>query len=597
MGLMAWNPTIPDDSAEPPFQCPTSGVLLGAVVKCFGLDDPEVGGERAAKHLGSEPSLGRRAREYFRGGWVAQEKQLEICRWAVQAAVHAGLLEFSLPQDVDGSQPPSTEDFLTDVLVRWLAEWDFVYQRGCSGWPSPPRQLSGLVVGRQVVIDLALRVAAVIQLMGGCEPGAVIPYAGDERPGRALLLSLMESTGRAFTRESLAGELGVEKTTVDEWMDEDTVPREANLRRLAEVFAAEARPATRVLRWLRVQFGLIGLRRRMNGAVGEWWARDLFAALACFIQWTLEMHQLSKLDRRVFLLGQASTLQLGRRDQSTYWVLNAWLKIEDDKFWTEDILVAQKQTAAQRLQDCFEVIGDWPRMTREWDNGPQTGALPVEERRKRQVIAALLWMSPRACVDELYPVALKGGPATEAEWWAHVGKGHMARDEHAQALPLWEKVVAVDPENADHRCHYGVCLWRARPAPDFDAALEQLRRASKIRPEWDYPVAEIARVYMHRGLPDLALHHFEQIDNALLESSQDCSFTLGLTLFKLRRFGEAKVAADRACGMDPTHADAWDMAAECAFEMGDKVEGGRCAREALRLGMRRSYDRWVRPLR
>src|SRR5262249_15054151 len=153
-----------------------------------------------------------------------------------------------------------------------------------------------------------------------------------------------------------------------------------------------------------------------------------------------------------------------------------------------------------------------------------------------------------------------------------------------------------EPDNADHRCHYGICLWRARPECDFDEALNQLRRACELRQGWDYPLAEIGRVYLNRGWADHAIQHFEQVPKEVIETSQDCSFTLGIALIRVERFGEAKIAADRACRMDPTHADAWDMAAECAFQLGDKVEGGRCAREALRLGLRRSYDRWVRPI-
>jgi len=595
---MAWNPQIPADHNEPPFRCPTSGVLLGAVVKCFDLSDPRVGGERAAKHLGSAPSLGRRAREYFRGAWVAEEKRLEICRWTVLAILEAGLLRgLVLPADVDGSAPPKLEDFLTSLLDRWLAEWDFVYHRGSSGWPHLPRHLSGFVLGRQVVIDLALRAAALIQLMGGCPPESVIPYAGDDRPGRVLVHALMERSGRRLTREGLAAAIGVEKSTVDAWMDENTVPREENIRRLAEVFAGVGNNAEVLLAWLRVQYGLIGLRNRLDQEVGHVWARDLFAALACFVQWTLGMHEQSKLDRRVFLLGQLSTLKMGRADASTHWVLNTWLKIEDDKFWTEDILAAQKHGAARRIQDCFEVIGDWPRITAEWDAGPQTRLLPAEERRQRQVVASLVWMSPCAFADDLYPEALKGGPAEEVEWWTHLAKGHMACGEYAQAVPLWRKAVNAEPENADHRCHYGISLWHATPACDFDEALVQLRRACELRPDWDYPVAEIGRIYLHRGWTDHALQHFEQASRALIESSQDCSFTLGIALVRLGRFHDAKAAADRACGMDPTHADAWDMAAECAFQLGDKIEGARCARKALRLGLRRSYDRWVRPIR
>lgn len=582
---------------EPRLECPTSGVLLGAIVKAFALDDPAVGGDRAAKHLGSEPSQGRRAREQFRGGWVADQKRREICAHVVRAALHAGLLRgLKLPQGLDGSTP-EIEPFLTGVLTHWLDEWDYIYHRGASGWPYPPRQLGGFVLGRQVVIDLALRVTALIQLMGGSEPEAIIPFAGDDTPGRALMQALMKRSGQQLTREALASKLGVEKSTVDDWIDENTVPREENIQRLAEVFATEARPVAVVLHYLRIQFGLIDLRNRVETGIGSRWARELFAAFACMVQWTLEMHSLSKQDRRIFLLGQVETLLHGARFPSSYWVLNAWLKVEEDQGWIDDIIVAQQKDAAARLQECFEVIGDWPRTTREWDSGPKTGAMPVKERREHQEMAALMWMSPRVFAKDLdHTKAPESGPATQSEYWSHLAKSHMAQGEHDKSLPLWVKAIEAEPANADHHCHYGISLWHARPSPEFDEALSHLRKACDLRPEWDYPVAEIARVYLHRGWTEHALQVFESAPKALVEASQDCSFTLALTLHRLKRFEEARQAADRARQLDPTHADAWSILAECAFELGDKVQGGKAAREALRLGQPLSYDKWMRPL-
>lgn len=190
---------------EPPLECPTSGVLLGAFVKSFDLNNPAIGGSRAAKHLGSEKSLARSAREYFRGAKLAEPKRKIICHWVVEATLESGLLTgFGLPTDPNGPTPP-VDEFLTEIPACWLGDWDAVYCQGASGWLHPPRELGGYVLGRQLVIDLVPRVAAVIQLMGGCQPEAVIPYAGDEKPGRALLHALMESSGRKLTRGGLAG--------------------------------------------------------------------------------------------------------------------------------------------------------------------------------------------------------------------------------------------------------------------------------------------------------------------------------------------------------------------------------------------------------
>lgn len=571
----------------PRLECPTSGVLLGAFVKAFSLDDPQVGGQHAAKHLGSEPSLGRGAREQFRGGWV------DICAKVVEAAIHSGLLEgLRLPPQPNG-KPMANEPFLSGLLAHWLDEWDRVYVQGSSGWPHPPLQLGGFVLGRQLVIDLALRVAALLQLMDMRVPAAVIPFAGDERPGRSLIDSLMDRTGRTFTREALADEVGVEKSTVDDWIDKNTVPRQTTIRRLADVFGAGKHDIRALLRYLRVQFGLIALRNRLAESLGARWTRELFAAWACFVQWTLAMHAESKLPRAHFLIGQMDSLVLGARAELNYWVLNTWLKTEEDRGWIDDIDAAQKRGAAHRLQQCFESIGDWPEMTKRWSAIPENAALPEDARIEKQELAPLIWMSPIG-FSENFEAASKSSNIRESERLSGPAHIHMGRGEFAEAIPLFRKAIDAEPANADHHCHLGICLWRARPEPQVDQALDELRMACSLRPDWDYPVAEIARVYLHRGWTEHALQHLEQQTEGLVLASQDCSYTMALCLLRLKRWTEARKFAIRARELDPSHADAWSIEAECAFELGDKPAGGKAAREALRLGQAESYNRWVR---
>lgn len=594
---MTSGPLLPNDQGLPPFRCPTSGVLLGVLVKSFHLGLPEVGGERAAKHLGSDPSRGRRARDYFAGKWVADEKRQEICRWVVVAARHSGLLDgLTLPPGEEPPRPDALVVGLASFLDEWLALWDAVYVQGSSGWPHPPQHLSGYVLGRQAVIDLALRTSALILLRGGCPPEAVQPAAATEHPGRSLIEGLVAESKCHFTREQLAREIGVEKSTVDGWIDRDSIPRAENIARLAEIFATELRPHTALHRWLRLQWGLIGIRGRLDKAVGSFWAIDLCTAMASFIQWTLGMLEVSKLGRDEFVLSQWYTLRRGLYDRKNYWILNGWLKIEDNELWTEEILVAQQHGTAARLQACFEVIGDWPRYTRQWNDDEARQSIPAEDRELRVIIAALRWMAPRTFQNKLYTTPRDLPPQAELEWLVHRAKDHMSQAEHHLALPLWTQVITADPDNADHRCHYGVSLWNARPQPDFDEAVRQLERACELRPDWDYPVAEIARVYLHRGWTDSAIQHLERAPPELIEGSQDCSFTLALALCRAGNFERARVAAQRACKLDPGHAAAWDLAAECAFQLGDKTDGGRCAREALRLGVSRSFDLWIRRL-
>ncbi len=580
----------------PPFACPTSGVLLGAFVKALALDDPSVGG-RSASRLGSEPSLARQAREYFRGAWVAVDKQGEICGWVVAAALHSGVLDgLALPADETG-RSRRIEDLLTYLLQRWLMSWDSVFHQGATGWPHPPRELGGLVLGRQAVIDLSLRMASLLQLMGISSDHEFVPCAAEEVPGKALIERLQARAARPMSRMDLANSLGVEKSTVDDWIDKGVVPRPANVANLASLFATKTMSREKLLRSLRLEYGFMGIRARLAASVGEGWALHLCGACACFVGWTLDLHAESRLPPAELQKRHTMTLFLGAAAEFNFWVLNRWLKLLEEPMWVDDILAARQGAVAARTQECFELIGDWPRTCRQYDESPETRSLPEDERRNQQTAAMIIAMSPRGfagAYDERNLAALSQDQ--QIDYLFHLARERMARERYDEAVRLWRKVLAHRPDDADVHCYHGVSLWKARPGPDHDAAIDALRRACELRPEWDYPAAEVARVYLDRDWVENALHHLQRLPAALVSRSHDLSYTTGQTLVRLKRYAEALPFLDRAVELDSTNGDAWDLAAECAFRTGDKVGGGRKAREAFRLGRASSYNRWVRKI-
>ena len=140
----------------------------------------------------------------------------------------AGYLDgLVIPPDVAG-RPRGAYEVLLDTLQRWLHDWDWTYHRNSSGWPYPPQDLGGFVIGRQAVIDLALRVSAVLQLMGASDPRAIQVFAVEREPGRRVIHYLsVRSTPRTLHEKAWHKYLVLRASTVDEWMDEGTVPRDA----------------------------------------------------------------------------------------------------------------------------------------------------------------------------------------------------------------------------------------------------------------------------------------------------------------------------------------------------------------------------------
>ena len=70
------------------FSCPSSGQLIGFIVKAFRLDDPEIGGP-VSRDLNA--TLQKTAQRFFRGERIDHETGEMLCRQFAQALFHSRL--------------------------------------------------------------------------------------------------------------------------------------------------------------------------------------------------------------------------------------------------------------------------------------------------------------------------------------------------------------------------------------------------------------------------------------------------------------------------------------------------------------------------
>lgn len=588
--------TWPDES---PFICPTSGILLGALVDAFQLGDPDVGGPAAAR-IGSDATKARNARRYFDGEETPHETRQEYCRIVARAAIHAGLLD-GIAQF--GGTAGRGDEALADMLFHWLCLWDHRYRRAAAGWPHPPRSLSGYLIGRHVVIDLALRAAALMHLAGFSNPEVVTLCAPAEQPGRSVLEVLMEESGRRLTREALANEVGVDITTVGGWIDHTAVPREENLRALARTFATPTCAERRLLRWLRIQYAAIRIVLGLRRAVGDLWARELLFAFGAFVDWLLTFHTVFPGSRAAFMTIQRDILLQGVDHPTSPAALAALrdrLPIYEclPPGWVDELTAAEHGAEEQRLEACFSVVGDWPLQLRNWNAGASMAGLSDDDRRLSHAASGLTFISPiqlgdlRRRIEREHPAGSEVvREAISGEAWMLMQMGR-----YDEAAPLWARVVASREASAVDHCYYGQCLWRWPAARRYDDAILHLREARRMQPEWDFPLAELGRLYLERGWPGHAASEFEGAPAEMLDTHSDCAFVYGLALSRVGRYKEALAACMRATTADKAHGEAWDLAAECAFRLGDRVAGRAHARRARHLGCWRSHTTWVAKL-
>lgn len=566
------------------FACPTSGLLLNEAVKAFGLHTREVGGE-ASEYLNTHSNASRNTRRYFSGENIPEESRQDVCRWVARAALHSSLLK-SL--QIPGYDRQKVEILLADALSRFLARWDAEYLRAASGWPRPDGELGKLVVGRQLAIELSLRAAALMVLCGFKNLESLELHG----TGRAVIHALQASFGKDMTRSALAVALRIQKSTVDDWIDHDAVPNESNLVRLAEHLGRDEAQRERLAGWLRLQFGLVGLVRSIGR---EPPSPELFAGFAKLLDFWLTFI-VRWPHRFAYTQAKVDVLERGIRSKLGMAACRAALDRCDDigspvREWKTDLVYASRDQTHARIEACFSIIGDWPETSRQLDADQNARLLSAEQRKEQWMGMSLLRMDEDALQQVLSDVrkeAVANPGCEEAaaakqqclSFWAWFLTTH---ERYEEASLVWREVLSTGGDEA-MECRAAQAMIRSREDGDLNLGRRYLRRAMAHRPQWGVPVAELARSYLYRGDAQEALAVFAEAPGEVVESSQECIYTKALALKSLGRYLEALTAAEHATRLDGSHADAWSLAADLAFLVGDKEKGRRYRKEGVHLG-------------
>ncbi len=615
-----------DSGKTSPFKCPTSGQMLGALVSAFRLHQPSVGGP-SAEFLGSG-NAGKRSRDYFDGKWIPEETRHEICTWVVRALVHSQMLPtLRLPAAPSGGTP-ETEQSLRIALFTWLQIWDAAFVAAAARWPAADAMLSGFVMGRQVVIDLALRWVALCHLSGIDDPEVITIEDGRSGKARAILDRAIKRGGMSLTRDELAKALRaarpgkINDRTVDRWFDGLVIPDDVNLVAMATALTNNKEDAGGLLRFFRLQYGGLRLASIVREAVGPRLCDVLMNGLVKFVRGGVLFNRAARASAGsdaeqayLFEIAAFKLLSMGSGDPVAAGWINAFLCEERGPLWYDDLQYAGNGATDSRVAACLKVVGDWPRLQAAVARHAAARPGSIDGGREVLEFAAIMSMNDNRVPPEMAKWMaenpdrvrrIASDDQMKAATRAEQGTAAMNEGDHEGAIPHWARAAALETDprrKSNYLYFYGCCLWLAK-SKRYDEAIEVLRDSFRLWPETDHqrdrPFVEIAIVYQNRGWFEHALQHLDTDPVGFASTSGHFNFVRGRTLHALHRWTEALGCFQKAIDLDAdSRPDAYAFGADCALELHkaqasrDLAQKGRdWAKKALHLGRSWAHDKW-----
>ena len=525
---------------------PTSGQVLGAIVKTLGISDRKL--------------RSRTARRFFSGRLsdrVKESKRKEIVAAIADALADVGL--DSTPQDVNAPAPAFPP--LADVLDWHALHWD---QMRAILRPRMPKVFPSHLATvwktyfRMVAIDLALRLAAHIRLAGS-SPAALdfLDWVGVERRG-AYLNKIRGEAGRSVF--DFAEATDVSATAVEAWLYQGVRPSNANLVRIAKALAPEGKnaEAKRLLRELRRLYWTSDLAELLAKYIGAEAVTDVVERLR---QYATQINRIID-DGDVGQIDQTDLVELatlGHRSPLAQPLLAALHSSESNEEWRADLLVKGTDL-------------EWVRRLVAVNN--QVHQSEVED-----------------LIQETDGQLLKNWDVSNPEAYAHYqragelqlqGKIDEALAEVAKAIQL----DPLDPANYFTMATYkGEIGMRTGDMALVKEGLDASWMAATLDPNWILPWTEIGWLLIGSGKPEDAIEHLQGVGPECGPLDAYYFTALGMALWEIGNFAEALAAFESSLELNPDDPRVAEFAAAVASQAGDTRKANRYTKDAKHLGV------------
>ena len=442
---------------------------------------------------------------------------------------------------------------------------------------------------RLVVVDLALRIGAVLRL-AELEPAALgTPSWAEENAGAMLLRKLTAEAG--LTRETLAGLAEVSDTSVDNWLDGKNRPEPEHAFAIARVLSGRigGTNAARLETSIQREFALAHLCDLLSQWIGREKVIELSSTLLRFARVIYE--DLKRTDRPPVEGDrqiELAALWFGTAHPWTRALLLSLFAQEPDEYWQRDIMAATtgwttafqevatkasgNRSAAGLAQDIHDLVRG------EGDDNNVGEAVAVNDPAD----AALKELAIESTAEDLL----------------HLGVGNSEKlvGKIETGLAVRRRIIREFPLSARAHFELGSFLgmagkWSKR-RDLVDEGITECKIAATLMPNWDAPAVEPGIILINVGEFMKALVELEWAHDHLSMETPHLVINVAYALMGLLRYEDALTLFEWVAEQRPHYALASLFAARCAFYIGLKRKGIRYAKIARQLGEPAEYFAW-----
>lgn len=532
---------------EVPPRLPTSGQILGSLVRSLNLDDNRL--RRKA------------AQRFFTGHRVKQSTRAEIIDGFADALAAMG---FNLN---DGREETSRTPALAEAIDWHATHWDrlrtVLLSRMSRVYPSH-LPVVWKTYARIAAIDLAFRVASHLRLTD--RPTATLEILNSASVCRRGAYLNRKRECADISLLDFADEAGVSGNTVDSWLYGGARPRDENLVKIATALSSGVEPFAdeAILRELRLLYWVSDVAETMSRHLGSETVEDIIVRFHRYA--SLVHDEISDAGQNCLSMNVVAELAArGTRSPVAKTLLAQLVDRETDPEWKEDLSAAGSDWIGRVLSVNYTL------------------------HRSEEI----------ALIEQTDGQILENWGISDLEAYEHYLNGRELFDagQMREALAELTKAVELDPlDPANHLTLASVKGAVGSATGDrrlVDEALEACWMAVALDRNWIAPWTEIGWLLLMSDKPREAVEHLGRVKPQCRPLDATYHHALGLALRLIGEHAEALAAFESSLEMERNDPEIAIDAAITAFQVGDKLKANEYRKMASHLGVSAELDRSI----